>query len=296
MPSSSIALSSPLSTSSTDSLMDNNHTNGENKKPKMVKCPENSHLINSQQNINNNQTLKICQITDPHIGPLMSVSHLQTICRNLMKENPDFILLTGDYFTVLGNVDGYLEEALSPLKSIHDRCFACLGNHDMESDAVLQRTIRELNNLGIKLLRNEAIEVDSRIGKIQIIGYDYIPFTNLSRGDRIRAVVNNNQPSVECKNRRIVLLHDPGAFNDFVGDESIIAFSGHTHGGHVGFLSCGIRFTLVAAFTRMPDNGLWRKGKNLVYVHRGQGSRALVTNYVLRVGVPSEQSSVQIQW
>ena len=31
------------------------------------------------------------------------------------------------------------------------------GNHDMESNAVLSRTLRELRALGIRVLRNEAV-------------------------------------------------------------------------------------------------------------------------------------------
>ena len=102
----------------------------------------------------------------------------------------------------------------------------------------------------------------------------------------------------ECEKRRLVLLHDPGAFGCIAGDEGVLVFSGHTHGGHCGVVapSCGVGWTLLHQFLRLPDHGLWRKGSNKLYIHRGQGSRALFGNYVLRCGVPTEQSLVQIEW
>ena len=147
-------------------------------------------------------------------------------------------------------------------------------------------------------MRNESIIYDkiSHIGPIQIIGYDYIFHSDKTRGHQLRYVLNKNKCPLECKNRRIIMLHDPGGFKEFNDDENIVCFSGHTHGGHLGVISCGIQWTAFNATLKLPDNGLWKKGTNKLYIHRGQGSRALYGNFVLRVGVPTEQSLVHIQW
>jgi predicted MPP superfamily phosphohydrolase len=39
--------------------------------------------------------LRIVQITDPHIGPVMPVERLRKICEDIVKINPDLVLLTG---------------------------------------------------------------------------------------------------------------------------------------------------------------------------------------------------------
>ena len=168
----------------------------------------------------------------------------------------------------------------------------------METDVVLQRTVKELGELGIKLLRNDSVVYDKidRVGPIQIIGFDYIWYKDGGRRQIMQRVMRQNPCPAQCEDRRIVLLHDPGCFKLFDGDENAVVFSGHTHGGHCGLVICGMQWTFLNAFTGLPDNGLWRKGTNRNYIHRGQGSRALYGNYVLRCGVPTEQSLVKIEW
>ena len=168
----------------------------------------------------------------------------------------------------------------------------------METNAVLHRTINELKALGIRLLRNESIIYDKirRVGPIQIIGFDYMHYSEGYRGERMKNIMNANECPSECANRRIALLHDPGAFKYLESDQHLIVFSGHTHGGHAGFLWCGLQWTFLNKFLNLPDHGLWKKGSNQLYIHRGQGSRALNGNYVLRNGVPTENSVVNIEW
>jgi len=45
---------------------------------------------------------------------------------------------------------------------------------------------------------------------------------------------------------------------------------------------------------QIPDNGFWESGKNLLYVHRGQGSRFLLGNVFLRLGIPAEKSAMTL--
>ena len=133
-------------------------------------------------------------------------------------------------------------------------------------------------------------------GKVQVIGFDYLFYRSKVRQRVLHGVISRNPCPAECENRRIVLLHDPGGFDLWNGDENLMVFSGHTHGGLLGFLSCGLFVTPMSMLTPMPDNGLFRKGSNVLYVHRGQGSRFLFGNFVLRVGVPTEQSLMRLYW
>merc|ERR1712130_110165 len=92
---------------------------------------------------------------------------------------------------------------------------------------------------------------------------------------------------------KIVLLHNPEHFDDFDGDEGICCFSGHIHGGRVGFYALGSSmfhwfrdFTLYRILRGgLPDYGVWRKGKNHLYVHR---ANTLYSKGILRFGVPAE--------
>ena len=72
--------------------------------------------------------------------------------------------------------------------------------------------------------------------------------------------------------------------------EADLVLSGHTHGGHLGLLSLGLSHTIVSAATSMPDHGLWARGTDRLYVHRGTGHYG----FPLRVGVPAEESVLEV--
>lgn len=241
--------------------------------------------------------LKIVQITDPHLGPFVSIKRLQRICQAAVQANPDIILLTGDYWTPEGEHTfikkekriGALTEALQPLKSYQGRVFASLGNHDLESDNVLQETISQLREVGVILLRNEEKLVNTRLGLIQLIAIDYMRKKNRST---ITELCHLFKKIPDAK--RIILLHDPAGFTYIPNDDGSLVFSGHTHGGQIGLLSLGLPQTIVGLVS--PDHGLWAKGMNRLYVHRGQGSRFLFANFLVRLGVPTENSILYISW
>jgi predicted MPP superfamily phosphohydrolase len=89
---------------------------------------------------------------------------------------------------------------------------------------------------------------------------------------------------------RIVMLHDPGAFTHLPSGEGDLVLSGHTHGGQLGLLRLGLPHTVVSALTKIPDHGLWARGTDRLYVHRGTGHYG----FPVRIGVPTEDSVLRI--
>ena len=85
-------------------------------------------------------------------------------------------------------------------------------------------------------------------------------------------------------------LHDPGAFIHLPEGEADLVLSGHTHGGQVGLVSLGLPYTMMRAFVKMPDHGLWARGTDRLYVHRGTGHYG----FPLRLGVPAEESVLSV--
>jgi predicted MPP superfamily phosphohydrolase len=233
---------------------------------------------------NGKPVLQIVQITDPHIGPFMSIKRLRRICERAVARNPDLILLTGDFLTIESNrVSGALETALAPLSAAKGKVFACFGNHDHEAPHHVERA---LSAAGVRLLVDEATEVDTPIGRVQLLGFDF----HFKERERFMNDVCARFPRPEGM-LRIVLLHDPGAFKRLPDGEGDLVLSGHTHGGQVGLVSFGLPWTFVSAVTSMPDHGLWARGRDRLYVHRGTGHYG----FPLRVGVPAEQSLLRIQ-
>ena len=78
-------------------------------------------------------------------------------------------------------------------------------------------------------------------------------------------------------------------FQDVPDGAVDLTLSGHTHGGQVGLVSLGLDWTVLSR-SRWPDHGLFARGANHLYVHRGTGHYG----FPLRVGVPAELSVLEL--
>jgi predicted MPP superfamily phosphohydrolase len=227
--------------------------------------------------------LRIVQITDPHIGPFMPVARLRRIAERAVAQQPDLILLTGDFLTMESQDDPrHLAEALAPLASYAGRVFACRGNHDLEAPSIVAAALEQV---GVQLLIDDAAEVQTELGPVEVIGID---FRFRGRAAHVAGVLARHPRGESVL--RIALLHDPGAFRHVPEGAVDLVLSGHTHGGQLGLLWLGLPATIVSALSPLPDHGLWASGSNRLYVHRGTGHYG----FPLRVGVPAEHSVLHV--
>lgn len=229
--------------------------------------------------------LRIVQITDPHLGPFMSERRLRSIAERAVAAEPDLVFLTGDFLTMESHdARAALTRALEPLAALSGRVYACLGNHDHEAPETVAGALRDI---GATLLVDEERIVETPAGSVQILGLDFHFRERAKRMQRVFA----RYPRKDG-HKRLVLLHDPGAFQHVPDGEADLVFSGHTHGGQLGLLVFGLPHTFVSTFTQIPDHGLWALGRNRLYVHRGTGHYG----FPLRVGVPGEESLLRVHW
>jgi predicted MPP superfamily phosphohydrolase len=228
--------------------------------------------------------LRIVQITDPHIGPFMSVDRLRRISARAVAKAPDLVVLTGDFLTMESQSDPeLLRRALEPLGAMPGKVFACFGNHDHESPETVTRALAEN---GVTLLIDDECLVETDAGPVQILGMDFVRRDRRVHLERV-CKEHPRRPGVT----RLVLLHDPGAFRHLPEGEGDLVLSGHTHGGQVGLVSLGLPWTFLRLFgLRIPDHGFWARGRDRMYVHRGTGHYG----FPLRLGVPSEESVVRV--
>jgi predicted MPP superfamily phosphohydrolase len=227
--------------------------------------------------------LRIVQITDPHLGPFMSVERLRSIADSAAHRDPDLVLLTGDFLTMESQSDpSLLGRALEPLATLPGRVFACLGNHDHEALPVVRAALRDV---GATLLVDDSALVSTPAGSIQIVGFD---FHFRDRAAHLKRAAERHPRIAGAL--RLVLLHDPGAFRHLPEGDADLVLSGHTHGGQVGLVSLGMRWTMLRLFWKGPDHGFWARGVDRLYVHRGTGHYG----FPLRVGVPAENSLLRV--
>jgi predicted MPP superfamily phosphohydrolase len=226
--------------------------------------------------------LRIVQVTDPHLGPWQPVERLRRHLERLLAHDPDLVLLTGDFLTMEGQGSpGALARALAPLASVAERCFAVYGNHDHEAPFEVRGA---LARHGIRLLVDEEAVARTPVGPVQILGADYV---GRGRREHLESLLAWHPRRED--HLRLLLLHDPLGFQ-FVPDGAVdLTLSGHTHGGQVGLVSIGLDWTVLQR-SAWPDHGLFARGANRLYVHRGTG----FYGFPLRVGVPGELSVLEL--
>jgi predicted MPP superfamily phosphohydrolase len=201
---------------------------------------------------------------------------------DLIRHDPDLVLLTGDFLTMEGGgTPGALAAALEPLRGLPGRCFGILGNHD---HAYPEEVRSALAAAGVLLLVDKEAIASTSTGPIQIVGADYV---GRGRREHIQTLLRRFRRREG--HLRLLLLHDPLGFKHVPKGDVDLTVSGHTHGGQLGLLSLGLDWTVLTR-SPWPDHGLFGHGSNRLYVHRGTG----FYGFPLRIGVPGEASVLEL--
>jgi len=201
--------------------------------------------------------LRLVTLGDIHFDPLYDELYLEEVVRQLTALKADLVVFTGDFITYklsrmhdLARLLGRAEARLGLL--------AILGNHDMWWGT--ERVARELENNGIRVLRNSSYELPGE--------KDFF-LTGLESywgGKPDPSVVSQTATSA----RHILLIHEPDPFAHLNDPRIKLQISGHTHGGQ-------IRAPWIGA-VRLPKygqkfpQGLYNRDDRLLYVNRGVGT------------------------
>jgi predicted MPP superfamily phosphohydrolase len=199
----------------------------------------------------------IVQLTDVHVGPTIGRDFVQGVVRQANALEPDMIVITGDL------VDGSVEELrdlVEPLRDLRakDGVFFVTGNHEYYSGA--DAWIAHLTTLGIRVLRNERVDVR---GLFDLAGVDDSSSARMlaHHGQDVAKAMQGRDPS-----RAVVLLaHQPKAVHDARRAEVDLQLSGHVHGGQL------IPFNWLARLDQPFVAGLHRLDRTWIYVSTGTG-------------------------
>ena len=165
--------------------------------------------------------VKIAQLSDLHVGNLTPASHIRAAIDAANAENPDLIVLTGDYVCWKRSEVALAAEQLGGLKA--PRVLAVLGNHDyfVWGGGVT----RALERNGYEVLRNQTTVAHVRGAPLAMIGVDD-PITRHHDLDASFA----GAPTTMS---RIVLCHSPDHAPEISRRGADLVMSGHTHGGQM---------------------------------------------------------------
>ena len=206
--------------------------------------------------------LRIAHLSDLHLGvPSRGRRAVREAVGWVVERQPDLVCVTGDLVSRRSGVPE-LEERLRAL----GRCYVVLGNHDFADsrDPFSQRVdagaIAALEN--VTLLGDDAVEVELRGRRVQIVGVDPQAYTA-----RTAAPDTLADPSADL---RILLCHFPRIVKRIPSVFHLV-LAGHLHAGQIVVPYPGGRLRL--AHLRARDvEGLYDYGATTLHVSPGLGT------------------------
>jgi len=170
----------------------------------------------------------IVQISDLHLGQMMTRQTLEKIVDQVNNLAPDLIAITGDLAD--GSTKRLLSEAL-PLKKLKapKGIYFVTGNHEYYSG--VEEWTHAIKKMGIKVLNNENIKIKR--------GEDFFYLAGVTDhegkrfGKKHASDFNKTLFNLEKDKKKILLAHQPIAVQKASKFGTDLVLAGHTHGGQI---------------------------------------------------------------
>ena len=222
-------------------------------------------------------SVRIAMIGDLHLGWMIERHHTERFVNLIMAQKPDLILFVGDIFD--SQIEPVLQQRMDEeLRRLHAPLgvYTCTGNHEYRHDS--EEKIRLLNDVGIKVLRDSAVLVDSAF---YVVGREDIVIAHRKTTEELL-----NHQQVDRSKPVIVLNHTPNNLSEEADAGADIALYGHTHHGQAfpGNIATEIIFEVA--------HGYKKKGDTHVYVTSGIG----LVGPQFRIGTVSEMVMLTVRF
>lgn len=217
----------------------------------------------------------IAQITDLHVGPTIRKEFVELVVERTNALAPDVIAITGDL------VDGTVEELrdhVAPLARLRAKygVYFVTGNHEYYSG--VEDWCRELERLGIRVLRNERVSIGTDEASFDLAGVDDYSSGRFGKQPDLERALGGRDPAREL----VLLAHQPRHILQAEPYGVGLQLSGHTHGGQLWPWNYFVRLQQPVV------SGLEQIGRALVYVSNGTG----YWGPPMRLGAPAEITRV----
>jgi predicted MPP superfamily phosphohydrolase len=233
-----------------------------------------------------------CQISDFHVDRDEDLERLHAAVELINAESPDFVFLTGDYFSGRETMTRYLDPMREALSRLSPRLgvFAVTGNHDHW--ASVDRIVAALEQAGAVVLANSSHRVSIRGERLVIVGIDDLWSHRAEPGRAFSSV-----RAEECT---LVLAHNPDTALYAHHLRPGVMLCGHTHGGVVRLPLYGSPLRSILRIGKQFYSGLNPYADFHIYTNRGLGTfmlrvrincRPEVSSFSLTTMAPSEAAA-----
>jgi predicted MPP superfamily phosphohydrolase len=221
--------------------------------------------------------LTIGMMSDIHSSPFMVRDEMEYFRKKLEGLKTDMIFLPGDFVNSQTREVYPFAEALAGISAPFG-VYGVTGNHDYFSREI-EIVAKEVEQAGIKLIRNSNIALDIKGAKLHLLGVDdpdssaigeYLEFGKTKTG-AIESVVKG----LSEKETRILLCHKPYYFEGYAKLNIDLVLAGHTHGGQIvwrNFQDSNLSFAGIVSDYIAGTYPSRRNPRSTMYVGRGVGS------------------------
>ena len=182
---------------------------------------------------NNFNGLKIIHFSDVHYGTSVDYEYLEKIVSLINKQKPDIVFFTGDF------IDKDIKLTNKEIKNINNLLlkiestignYAVTGNHDMKHIDDYKKIL----DGSFILLENQE----------KLLYYnDTTPISLVGISDTLESTPNYNIFDNNTNHFRIVLVHEPDAYDNIKDNKINIMLSGHSHNGQIRIPFIGAIYT-----------------------------------------------------
>jgi len=242
--------------------------------------------------------LRIVQISDFHIGSFGGYpEEVERIVAAINDQHADLLVFTGDF---VNNVSSEMDAFLPALRGLNATIgkYSILGNHDYgeyvpwrspeEKQQNLQRLITLQEDLGFRVLLNDAHTLDLNGEKLDLVGVENWGLRPFPQYGDLNKALSRAQPD----SFKVLMSHDPTHWDEQVlGRTGIdLTLSGHTHGAQFGIEIPGWRWSPVnIRYKRW--GGLYEEPNQKLHVNTGLG----FIGFPGRVGMPPEITVIELK-
>ncbi len=237
---------------------------------------------------------RIVQISDLHASFWVGRDYLMQVVKEINQLDKDLVVISGDIIT--GSVNNfwkrwiprinrdYISMVVEVLGNLNggDKV-AVLGNHDQwDGKKTELRLVSELENVGIRVLRNSSIKLSRGLSDLYVAGTDdYWVSCDIEKA-------LHGIPPDEFK---ILLCHNPDVRGDIKNETKLdLTLCGHTHGGQVAIPLISHHFIPIKDPIRYQA-GLIKEPYGYTYVNRGIGTLV----FPFRIAAPPEITHLTLQ-